>query len=896
MREDCTEARLERDSEGTEGKTSAKLNIDHLQSEHREGRSEEVKEGHTGLLGEAIMDNNEMKIVQINTGETEGFKGEERTDIQREFDDEQQDVLEDLTENEPILPTEKEKEDIIDEKATDNLFEENKDSDLVTYTTTRQALSSSVSHSVLGPEASPNINQVSALSHRSFEHRTTAALPSSSLPVTELDVRCSSLSSLVCHTAGPADNKPSPGSGYSGLAHRGNFPSTLVHRSEGDLASMSCHRTDHTVTFTGGLRPSLSDPIISSYTHYVSLSSLSSSTTTSSSSSSASSGSYSFVSYHTPLEQSPAPESALSLLSHQVTQLSRREERPHQPEESDIQHRYGEIGSSGPSTLCHISHSPSPVPLTTLLSHQVTHTEAGEIEKLKVSDQVTDTVAGFSIEDSDFTETEVGVPIKVSDQVTTDTEDKVVSEAGVSIVYDKVNEKEAGVPIGDSDKVTDTEAGVRTEDSDKVTDTEAGVRTEDSDKVTDTEAGVRTEDSDNVTDTETGVRTEDSDKVTETEAGVPIEDSDKVTETEAGVPMEDSDKVTDTETGVRTEDSDIEAGVSIISNKEGIDVRAEGFKLVNICETILSEGRESQGGETLLTQTELTEPKQETWKENIEIMQPQSQQLNRDDGRDGASQDNVKLLPSRERGQGGVDCEISEMRGNVDFTGDIVSTEDRLVTDQVPVSEVTQNSTEMFASPRQNKTITRSTSLSTEPRVSDIKKIRKTPSSTSLKSEGDSESGRASSLDGSVSSVISSPALGRKPRPKVLRNFQLSTFTGKSEEQRQKYLPPPRIRKSSSEDATNKPIAPKRKGRRKSDESEHFSQKKNLKSSERRQSESSVSSAPLRTFQFKFVGSKSSVQVVGSFNNWTPEDLYDDNNNGVWSKFIHIPEGTYSFR
>ena len=115
------------------------------------------------------------------------------------------------------------------------------------------------------------------------------------------------------------------------------------------------------------------------------------------------------------------------------------------------------------------------------------------------------------------------------------------------------------------------------------------------------------------------------------------------------------------------------------------------------------------------------------------------------------------------------------------------------------------------------------------------------------------------------------------------------TFTGKSEEQRQKYLPPPRIRKSSSEDANNRPIAPKRKGRRKSDESEQRRER-------RQSSESSVGSAATRTFQFKFVGSKSSVQVVGSFNSWTPEDLYDDNNNGVWSKYVHLPDGTYSFR
>ena len=147
-----------------------------------------------------------------------------------------------------------------------------------------------------------------------------------------------------------------------------------------------------------------------------------------------------------------------------------------------------------------------------------------------------------------------------------------------------------------------------------------------------------------------------------------------------------------------------------------------------------------------------------------------------------------------------------------------------------------------------------------------------------------SVSGRNSSLEGSVSSTISSPPPGRA-RPPVLRNFQLSTFTGQIQEQKSKYLPPPRIRKPSDE--SNKPAAPLRKKTRKKAEEE------NRKSMEEQslleENKNKVS------FEFKFVGSKGSVQVVGSFNNWNPEDLYS-NNNGVWSKYVHLAQGVYFFR
>ena len=131
-----------------------------------------------------------------------------------------------------------------------------------------------------------------------------------------------------------------------------------------------------------------------------------------------------------------------------------------------------------------------------------------------------------------------------------------------------------------------------------------------------------------------------------------------------------------------------------------------------------------------------------------------------------------------------------------------------------------------------------------------------------------------------------SPARG-KVRPPVLRNFQLSKFSGQSEEQKAKYLPPPRMRKSNTDEASKKPKKPERKKSRRSfvEDSEHstesptpFDQKQDT-----------------TTFEFKFVGSNTSVQVVGNFNGWMPEDLFM-NNNGLWSKHIELSDGIYFFR
>ena len=124
--EDCTEAVREAESEGIKGKSSAKLNIDHLQSEHgedrqarhgrdgKDGSSQEVKEGETGPLGEAMME--QIKIVQINKDENEGLKcelTEEKTDKRQAFTEEQKEVSENLATNKHLLQSEKENGNII---------------------------------------------------------------------------------------------------------------------------------------------------------------------------------------------------------------------------------------------------------------------------------------------------------------------------------------------------------------------------------------------------------------------------------------------------------------------------------------------------------------------------------------------------------------------------------------------------------------------------------------------------------------------------------------------------------------------------------------------------------------------------------------------------------------
>ena len=182
-----------------------------------------------------------------------------------------------------------------------------------------------------------------------------------------------------------------------------------------------------------------------------------------------------------------------------------------------------------------------------------------------------------------------------------------------------------------------------------------------------------------------------------------------------------------------------------------------------------------------------------------------------------------------------------------------------------------------------NSSVLSSPSVSDKRDSNDKYEGDKTESSASTKEEG----------------LVLSPNVGRKVRPPVLRNFQLSTFTGQIQEQKSKYLPPPRIRKSSDEslsrkssfdEADAKPSKPiRKKNKRKAD-----LEKQKLKNDKNQLSTGNSKNATT-TFEFKFIGYKAQVQVVGSFNNWIPEDLHC-NNNGVWSKHIELNDGTYSFR
>ena len=205
---------------------------------------------------------------------------------------------------------------------------------------------------------------------------------------------------------------------------------------------------------------------------------------------------------------------------------------------------------------------------------------------------------------------------------------------------------------------------------------------------------------------------------------------------------------------------------------------------------------------------------------------------------------------------------------------------------------------------KSNKSLERSISLGNDS-SSKVESVPKSSSSISLKSESESQSERDTSLDNSLSSIISSPATKGKARPKVLRNFQLSSFTGESQEKRSKYLPPPRLRKASdfvvpnqkqNQKPPKKPL--RRKTRRNSEEESDSSIDEKIppppppNPAERKKNRNSRN---LDTFEFKFVGLKESVQVVGSFNNWTPEDLFCISN-GVWSKHVHLDKGTYLFR
>ena len=48
-------------------------------------------------------------------------------------------------------------------------------------------------------------------------------------------------------------------------------------------------------------------------------------------------------------------------------------------------------------------------------------------------------------------------------------------------------------------------------------------------------------------------------------------------------------------------------------------------------------------------------------------------------------------------------------------------------------------------------------------------------------------------------------------------------------------------------------------------------------------------------FKFRYVSTKSSVQVAGTFNDWAPEDLYN-NNDDIWTKNIRLNHATLQFK
>eukprot|EP00092_Neocalanus_flemingeri_P032730 GFUD01035600.1.p1 GENE.GFUD01035600.1~~GFUD01035600.1.p1 ORF type:complete len:3081 (-),score=832.05 GFUD01035600.1:233-9475(-) len=253
--------------------------------------------------------------------------------------------------------------------------------------------------------------------------------------------------------------------------------------------------------------------------------------------------------------------------------------------------------------------------------------------------------------------------------------------------------------------------------------------------------------------------------------------------------------------------------------------------------------------------------------------------------------------------------------------------------------------------------ISRSISLCTDQDTQEG--LQKSVSSVSLKSEEGSLSGMESSLDGSLSSLVASPVTKRKPRPLVLRNH-FSNIANKQQEQ--KYLPAPRLRRTS-EESVNKSNTPKVKRKTQSasnssdtkistdskadaskqtqigsldkissDEGENSSSTEGIqkmqKSKEKlagmqmtnepnnvraefkqdmkmqnitkpveaaNSDDVDVLLTNFMNFEFKYVGTKKSVQVAGTFNDWIPEDLYNTNGD-VWSKSIRLKHGSFQFK
>lgn len=214
--------------------------------------------------------------------------------------------------------------------------------------------------------------------------------------------------------------------------------------------------------------------------------------------------------------------------------------------------------------------------------------------------------------------------------------------------------------------------------------------------------------------------------------------------------------------------------------------------------------------------------------------------------------------------------------------------------------------------------------------------IQRSVSTTSLQSCERTE-GENSSMNGSMTS-LSSPLPTRKPRPLVLRNH-FSNISHKQNEQ--KYLPAPRIRRSSEESGTKSGNTPQLKRKSKKEvcklQKTEIEEQKQAQVGElhSRSEESDITKSNFAksvtdkftlpipntreeaalderekekvssldsiingfmNFEFKYIGNKSSVQVAGSFNNWIPEDLLNRNCDEIWTKSIRLPHGTFEFK
>ena len=216
--------------------------------------------------------------------------------------------------------------------------------------------------------------------------------------------------------------------------------------------------------------------------------------------------------------------------------------------------------------------------------------------------------------------------------------------------------------------------------------------------------------------------------------------------------------------------------------------------------------------------------------------------------------------------------------------------EDNRITPTKDSSNLSCESRERNIVRRNSKKAKRSASMKSEAKQQN-KALQKSTSSESMKQRFKMYSIKPKEQEEEPKPVATPtpPSPNRKARPPVLRNFHPSKFTDQNEEQKSKYLPPPRMRKSSSnvDEVSQKPKKPERKKNRRSFIEDSEQSAESPTPSDQKQDTT--------TFEFKFIGSNTSVQVVGNFNGWIPEDLFM-NSNGLWSKHIELSDGIYFFR